>query len=140
MLEQKLQEKGNNTTCPIAVIVSGEKVLVGLRHYTPDKWKAVSVWTCPGGRCDPDETLEETLRREVAEETGINDLQFLQYCGDFPGAKENDTVPVFLCTTKQEPQLLEPHKFSEWRWEESRNLSKDTFINVHVLELIKTEV
>lgn len=29
-------------------------------------------WDLPGGKVDPDETLEETVRREVREETGIS--------------------------------------------------------------------
>jgi 8-oxo-dGTP pyrophosphatase MutT (NUDIX family) len=33
-----------------------------------------------------------------------------------PGAKEGDVVLVFYCTTKQDALLMEPEKFSEWRW------------------------
>lgn len=116
MAIQRLADIGNEVTCPAAFILKDSKVLVGHRHYTSEKWKTVSVWTVPGGRGDVGETVERTLRREIAEETGITELAILAYVQDIPGAKEGDIVPVFLCETAQEPTLMEPEKFSEWRW------------------------
>ncbi|MEN9342389.1 MAG: hypothetical protein RIQ54_645 [Candidatus Parcubacteria bacterium] len=116
MLNNQLTRQGDGITCPIAVIVKDGKVLTGHRHYTPDKWKNISVWTIPGGRSDTGETIEDTLRRETAEEVGITDLEILDFIGEVPGAKEGDIVLIFYCTTKQEAKLMEPEKFSEWRW------------------------
>ena len=116
MLQNQLAKIGNDKICPVAVIVKGRKILMGHRHYTPDKWKNILVWTSPGGRCDAGERLEQTLRREVQEETGITNLEIIDYIGEVPGAKEGDIVPLFYCATNQEPQLMEPEKFSEWRW------------------------
>jgi ADP-ribose pyrophosphatase YjhB (NUDIX family) len=115
-MQEQLQKTGNKALCPIAIIARGGKMLMGYRHYTPNKWKKISVWTVPGGRCEDGEKIEETLRREVREETGITDLQISEYLGEVPGAKEGDTVPIFACVTKQEPILMEPEKFSEWKW------------------------
>ena len=112
-MDQKLSQIGNKTICPVGVFIKDKKVLVGLRHYTPDKWKTISVWTCPGGRCDEDETIETTLRREIKEETGITEFKILDYIGEVPGAKKGDFVTLFFCKTDQEPKLTEPHKFSE---------------------------
>lgn len=50
------------------------------------------------------------------EETGISDLQILGYIEEVPGAKEGDSVPLFYGKTEQEFKLMEPEKFSEWRW------------------------
>lgn len=111
-----LNKLGDGITCPIALIMKDGKFLVGYRNYTPDKWKKISVWTIPGGRSDLGETIEETLRREVAEEVNITDLKILDFIGEAPGAKEGDVVLVFYCTTKQDALLMEPEKFSEWRW------------------------
>lgn len=116
MLKTQLSKTGNNTVCPIAIIVRDQKILLGLRNYTPDKWKAISVWTTPGGRCDIGETIEATLRREVREEIGISDLNIIEFIGEIPGAKKDDFVPVFYCTTNEKPRLMEPEKFSEWKW------------------------
>lgn len=111
-----LSKIGDVRTCPAAVVVRDRTILLGFRNYTADKWKDISVWTIPGGRCEIDETVEQTLRREVEEEIGVNDLQVHDYIGEIPGAKEGDIVHLFYCTTKQEPMLKEPEKFSEWRW------------------------
>ncbi len=99
MLTKWLSRIGHSTLCTLAVIFRDQKILLGLRHYTPDAWKAVSVWTTPGGRCDTHETVEITLRREVAEEVGITDLAIHDFIGEVPGGKEGDTVLIFFCTT-----------------------------------------
>lgn len=56
-----LQKIGSNKDVPVVFIFKDNKLLIGLRNYTPDKWKDISVWTAPGGRCDGSETLETTL-------------------------------------------------------------------------------
>lgn len=111
MIEDPRTRIGNAQTCPVAVMINDGKMLIGRRHY-PDK----TVWTAPGGRCEPGETLEATLRREVLEEVGITDFKIQACMGEVPGAKAGDTVPLFLCTTEQDAILMEPDKFSEWRW------------------------
>jgi len=136
-MEEILGTIGDATRCPVALIIKDQKILLGYRHYKTDKWKDISVWTCPGGRCDEGETIEKTLRRETAEETGIDDLQIEKYLGEVTGAKEGDFVPVFLCTTLQEAMLIEPEKFSEWKWFSKENFP-DTFINKDVERLVNT--
>lgn len=111
-----LSKTGDQNTCVAAAVIRDGKILLGYRNYTPDKWKQISVWTTPGGRCDPGETIEQTLRRETREETGIIDLNIIEYLGEVPGAKAGDFVPVFVCATKQDAVLMEPEKFSQWRW------------------------
>ena len=127
-LEKQLSRIGNKTLCPTAVIVRDKKVLMGLRHYTPDKWKNISVWTCPGGRCDDGESIKATLVREVYEETGIDDLKITGYLGEVLGVKEGDFVPMFLCETNQDARLMEPNKFSEWKYFDL-NEFPDNYIN-----------
>lgn len=135
-MQKELNFVGDSTKCPVALIIRDQKILLGHRHYKADKWKEISVWTCPGGRCDEGETLEVTLRRETTEETGITDLQITKYLGQFPGAKEGDFVPVFLCTTDQEAKLIEPEKFSEWKWFTKEDFP-EAFINQDVAKLVK---
>lgn len=96
MLKTQLSRIGTKAICPIAVIVRDGKILMGLRHYTPDKWKSISAWTIPGGRCDEGETIETTLRRETEEEIGVKDLEIIDFIGEVPGAKEGDIVPIFF--------------------------------------------
>ncbi|MBI3633339.1 MAG: NUDIX hydrolase [Candidatus Vogelbacteria bacterium] len=139
MLNENLSRIGHDRICPVAVIIRDGKILLGLRHYTKDKWKATIVWTIPGGRCDSSESLEITLRREVKEEVGIENLEILEYLGEVPGAKEGDIVPMFLCKTQEEPKLMEPQKFSEWRWFTPLEIPTN-FINPKALEIIKEKL
>jgi 8-oxo-dGTP pyrophosphatase MutT (NUDIX family) len=116
MLEDKLNQIGNKDICATAIVIKNGSILSGLRHYTPNKWKVVSVWTTPGGRCDDGETLEQTLRREILEEVNIGELDIVEFLGEVPGAKDGDSVYVFVCRTNEDPTLMEPEKFSEWKW------------------------
>ncbi len=130
-----LQKRGSHYDAPVAFIFKKGKLLIGLRNYTPDKWKDISVWTGPGGRCDQGETLGKTLRREILEEVGIDDIKISKYLGSVPGAKEGDTVYVFRVETSQEPKLMEPEKFSEWKWCKLTEIPSN-FINPESLRLI----
>jgi 8-oxo-dGTP pyrophosphatase MutT (NUDIX family) len=114
--ERKLNQPGTHLHCPVIVLSKDGAVLTGHRHYTKEKWKDISVWTLPGGRSDKGETLEQTLRREVLEETGISDFTIRNFIGETSGAKEGDVLPIFFGTTNSEAKCMEPEKFSEWRW------------------------
>ena len=134
-----LKRTGNRKACTCAIIIKDSKVLIGLRHYTPDKWKNISVWTTPGGRCDDGEILEINLRREVMEETGISDLKILSFLGEFPGATEGDHLLLFRCETNQEVKLTVPEKFSEWRWVGVNEIPAN-FINPDTVPIIIGEL
>ena len=136
-LEEYLKKVGTDKDAAVAFIFRNNKLLIGLRNYTADKWKEISVWTAPGGRCDAGDTLEKTLRRETAEEVGITDLTITDYLGTVPGAKEGDILFVFKAETNQEPKLMEPEKFSEWKWCPLSEIPEN-FINPASLKLIKT--
>src|SRR5688572_8431518 len=136
---ENLNKDGDGVLCPMAVIISDRKILLGLRNYTPDKWKAISVWTVPGGRSEKGETIGTTLIREVEEEIGITDLKIEGYLGEVSGMKEPDTVLLFKCITEEEPKLLEPEKFSEWKWFSKEEIPEN-FVNPKALEIIKSEL
>lgn len=134
-LEEYLNKIGTNKIAVSVFIIKDDKILIGLRNYTPDKWKTVSVWTTPGGRCDEGDTLGNTVIRETEEEVGISDLKITDYLGTVLGAKEGDILFVFKGESNQEPKLMEPEKFSEWKW---CKLSKipENFINPAALKLM----
>lgn len=50
-----------------AVIIDGTKVLLARRRNPPN----AGAWSVPGGKQELGETVEEALRREVKEETGL---------------------------------------------------------------------
>ena len=139
LVEEKLKEIGHHRLAATAIFIKEGRVLLGLRHYTPDKWKVVSVWTTPGGRCDENETVESTLRREVIEEVGFMDFKVERFFGEIPGAKEGDIVYVFECSTNEEPRLMEPEKFSEWKWFNVDEVPSN-FINQAALEFLRSKI
>lgn len=136
----ELKHKGDVHTCTCAVIIRDGKILLGLRHYTQEQWKTISVWTTPGGRSNQGESLEEGLRRETMEETGITDLTIKQFLGVVPAAgSQADTLWMFLCESAGEAKLMEPDKFSAWQWFPLEEIPEN-FINSVALELILEKV
>ena len=111
-LLETLQTNGSDTDCTNITLLKDGKILLGKRHYDDD----LIVWILPGGRCDEGETLEETVRREVQEEVGITDIEIEDFIAVIPGAHQGDTLHMFFGSTTQEATLMEPEKFSEWRW------------------------
>lgn len=131
-----LKEKGTSVTCPVVMFVRKGMIMTGYRHYRKDGDRAVSVWTIPGGRCEEGETVEETLRREVAEEVGISDFEILDFLGKVEGARPGDIVYVFAGQTDKDPELMEPEKFSEWGWK-SLDVLPDDLINPAAFDLAR---
>jgi 8-oxo-dGTP diphosphatase len=110
-LQTQLVQQPSKDTAAIAIIIRDGRILLGLREYED----APTVWTAPGGSVDDSETLEQAVRRETKEETDINDLEFVNYIGEV-NAEDRDPLHVFHCKSSQEPTLVEPEKFAEWRW------------------------
>src|SRR5258706_16301015 len=52
----------------LAIIISKGRVLIAKRKKSDSLG---GFWEFPGGKCEPTETLEECVRREVAEELAI---------------------------------------------------------------------
>ncbi len=49
------------------IIIRGNEILLGKRRDKPDRYK----WAIPGGKLELNETLEDGLKREMLEETGL---------------------------------------------------------------------
>lgn len=105
---------------------------------------SAGFWENPGGKKELGETMEEALKREVLEETGIEveDYVFL-----YATAINEDRNPFlimgyFVPTTKEDIELSFEH--TEYKWatvDEYLSLVdrgiKHDFINSNVLELVK---
>lgn len=73
-----------------AVIFDQERVL--LAHRRDIDW-----WNLPGGGMESDETVEEAMRREVREETGL-DVAVERLIGVYSKPQKQEVVLTFRCS------------------------------------------
>lgn len=88
----------------IAFIRKGSKFLLAQRSLTDAQ--APGVWSLPGGKVDAevgDSVIEDTLRREIAEEVGLEIVDKIYYLGSdafIRGSGHHVVTMVFLCDWK----------------------------------------
>lgn len=89
------------------------------------------VWRVPGGRAEHGEILEETLVREMQEETGITFLEpiFLGFWQDqqphILWNRETSRLIMFYAVSTDEEPVLDPREAEEHKWvtiEELKNI------------------
>lgn len=106
----------------IIALEGTDKILITRRKAVgADNWHA-GTWEVGYGRLAQGESLEEGLRREVEEETGITDLsvgEIVRVWHIYRGAEEvpeNEVIGVtFACTTQQSAITLSL-EHDEYRW------------------------
>jgi 8-oxo-dGTP diphosphatase len=77
-------------------------------------------WTLPGGFIEMTETLEHSVRREIAEETGIRDINILTQIGAYGDPKRDPRGRVIsvaflaLCPPNTEPEAGDDAADARW--------------------------
>lgn len=92
-------------------------------------------WTLPKGHVDPGETDEEAARREIHEEAGLTDLEFIDDLGTYerphilPDGSddpyETKTIHMFLFAAQPHASLLPTHEMQAARWVSFRELANE---------------
>jgi len=94
----------NPKPCSGALVIRGGKAMLSRRAIEPEHGK----WDVPGGFCEPNEHPEETARRELREETGL-EITLTGLLGifmDVYGASGQPTLN--FCYTATIPEGAEP--------------------------------
>lgn len=112
-------KKYTGKTSTAIIPYEGNRILLIKRNTIPFK----GFWALPGGRMDPGETIEQTIVREVKEETGL-DVSIVSVVGDYveTGIREGVEYeyyprcfvvkPVSGNLKKQESEIQEIELFS----------------------------
>jgi 8-oxo-dGTP diphosphatase len=101
-----------------AVVERGGRILVTRR---PEGVHLEGHWEFPGGKCGPDETLEQCLARELREELAMDaavEAELLSTSHDYGDRRVE--LHFFRCSLRSEPR---PQLGQEMRWVEPRDLA-----------------
>jgi ADP-ribose pyrophosphatase YjhB (NUDIX family) len=106
------------------IIVRDNKVLMLLRSDACRNNRG--LWTIPGGVVEPFERLEDAVKREITEETGLilRTVEFMTVSDrTFDG--EHWVSILFLCETEGEPVNAEPARHRKIAWQDLDDLPCD---------------
>jgi A/G-specific adenine glycosylase len=114
--EQRPVKKGRHPTPSVhaaaAIIIESGAVLIGRR---PEGKLLGGLWEFPGGKQEPNEQIEDCLKREIMEELGV-EIAVGERLGTFENAYSHFAISVhaFACQRlKGEPQSLD-HTDLKW--------------------------
>lgn len=104
----------------IGVMIQNEKgeVLMGLRHGSHGEGE----WSFPGGHLEWGETVFETAKREVKEETclDVNKFKLIAVVDELRYIKTDNKHYLNIGVKAEyqggDPKIIEPEKCKEWRW------------------------
>jgi NAD+ diphosphatase len=100
----------------IMLVIRGERALLGRNRRRPG-----SRFSCLAGFMEPGETLEECVRREVHEESGVR-VGRVRYLACQPWPFPSSLMMGFLCEGLTEEITVDPEELAEARWFEREEI------------------
>lgn len=95
------------------------RIINGETRYLIIKNKRSAHWSFPKGHVEEGETLEETAKREVLEETGIS----IEFIPNFKSESEytiqgrvEKTVQIYLATTNDTQTIIQKDEIEDYIW------------------------
>ncbi|EQB87644.1 8-oxo-dGTP pyrophosphatase MutT (NUDIX family) [Clostridium punense] len=101
-----------------AVITNSEGKVLLLKQTYSDK-----RWGLPGGGVEPGETIHQAIIRECKEELGI-DIIVKAFTGLYYHKSFNSQVGIFNCELPKEAAIKLSSEHSEYKWEDTAELSE----------------
>ncbi|HJL60651.1 MAG TPA: NAD(+) diphosphatase [Pseudomonadales bacterium] len=100
----------------ITLVHSDNKVLLARNHRFPN-----GMYSTLAGFVEPGESIEETLRREVKEEVGVN-VGNLEYLGSQPWPFPNSLMLGFLAEYDSGDIVLQAEEIADAQWFDCKEL------------------
>ncbi len=123
-----------------AMIFKEGKILLGKRKGS----HAAGTYSVPGGTLEYGETMEESIRREIQEETGleITNIRFNYLSDEFDHMPKHFVNIGFVADWKSgEVTTMEPEKCEGWDWYDMDTLPEPLFIKTkQMVDAYKTGV
>lgn len=119
------------------MILKDNKVLVGKRRSSHGEGE----YAWPGGHLEFMESIVESAKREVEEETGmqIKNVKFLRLLNMKKYDKHYVDIALVAEWDSGEPELREPEKCEGWEWRDLDNLPQPMFAPLETyFEALKT--
>jgi NAD+ diphosphatase len=94
----------------IMSVTDGDRILLGrAKHFAPGRYSVLA------GYVEPGETLEQAVRREVFEETGVS-LAEIEYFGSQPWPFPHSLMVAFRCCYAEGQVRVNDHELEDVQW------------------------
>lgn len=116
--------------CSGPVIIENGKILL----VKEQKENHITRWLFPGGKADPNESIEETCRREVKEEVGI-EIEIIKPLKTIQRTENDKNWTLHHFLAKRIGEIKPGDDIVEYAWLDINNLPEDCSPNVY--EIVK---